>query len=477
MKRTHDNVKGDAKNNVNGGTVDPPKPKKLRRARLSRKKFAIAPLDEEQNRRFILENPIRECMDKLDADGLMAKLRAGENVPKPVIHITNELDMFIHNVVLTTELYEDPTRCASYDAHTALQERLSLLDTEEEEEGLARMPAGERERQTNIISSLQLLEDVDFDAVTPFDKIAGMELASEHSSSEEDDDFQIIEDFASASDPTVKYRQNLQHPSVMAPKPPLASDNKGSGSIQRYYEVPLRKLNYYLRHYGPQFNPRRFTAVIIRNDELSAASLVFGSVKIVCTGCSRIELALYLMNNTLDKLRAAGYNGFLDPTPCLRNIVSGGRFGGSVPRQICTNLMTVLYSNRCARVEQFPGTMIYDRAAMGRRVMLIFATGEMCHSGAQSPEEIHHDVTTIAYPMILRCVRNRKNAKDDAECARLLSMDPESATTIEAMRTFRARFANVPDTSSNYPVNNTYSFDRLNDLHLDADDDEREIDY
>lgn len=373
-----------------------PKAKKARRARITRK-FKIIPLDQEQNRMFFLGAPVQTCMDRLHAANVLAQLRAGETVSKPEIPITTELRMLVHNVVLTTELFEDPELSEGARARKLLEEALAADAT--------------------------------------YDDGRNEEREPELSDDDSDDAFRMLDDFTSASNPipsAAKAAFGTAH-STFEAKPSVTPEGN------RYYEVPLRKLNYYLRHYGPQFNSKRFTAVIIRNDELSAASLIFGSVKIVCTGCARIELALYLMQNTLDKIRATGYDGFLDPTPCLRNIVSGGRF----PRPICTNLMTVLFNDCCHRVEQFPGTMVCHKDT-GKRVTLIFESGEICHSGAQTLEQIHHDIALI-YPMILRCIKSRKNSKDDAECERILSMgDQESTGAINAANAFLVSRGEAP---------------------------------
>jgi TATA-box binding protein (TBP) (component of TFIID and TFIIIB) len=200
-----------------------------------------------------------------------------------------------------------------------------------------------------------------------------------------------------------------------------------------YYTVPLQKLNYYMRQFGTQLNVRRFAATILRNDELSSATLIFDTIKLVDTGCARPELALITLQDALDKIRLTGYDQFEVPVPKLRNIVSNGCF----PRQICTYMMVVMYGNCCKRVARFP-TVIIRTEKMKRRVILLFDSGQMCHSGATTLAEIHDDFEEV-YPMVLSCIRTRQTSKTNLECMRLIELDTTQSTdhtrqNIEEMR-------------------------------------------
>jgi TATA-box binding protein (TBP) (component of TFIID and TFIIIB) len=194
-----------------------------------------------------------------------------------------------------------------------------------------------------------------------------------------------------------------------------ASDNRRVGNLEEY-TIPLDELILYWRHYGAQHNNKRFTAVILRNSELNAASLVFSSANVVGTGSCRPELTLWLLHSTLEKLRNVGFDRFEMPHPHLVNLVSSGRF----PNTICINLMVVLYSDWCKLADKFPGVMVFHPDT-GKRVTLIFKSGKVCNSGAHNVSEIKHDIRVL-YEMLVRCQYTIQNQKDDDECAQIVSL-------------------------------------------------------
>lgn len=437
MKRTLEKVdheKGEA--GTIGGTGG--EPKKKRRARIP-KNFEVIPLDRTLCDLFRINSTISECIKRLKAEEVLQQLRRGEVVNKPVIPITKDLKMTVHNVVLTTELYE---RLHPEDEDKELQDNIDGALSSAA--ALNNMKDDAPDKMDNDDDDGENVDDADL----PLEDIA-IDGDNPNEPADGSTSFRIIQDFVGLGDrvsqampifdminhfnrsngddvnPSARVAKELLDPSPVSP-------------TRRYYEIPLRCLIYYLRHYGAQLNPRRFTAIILRNDELSGASLIFGTVKLVSTGCARFELALMLMQNALDKIRAAGYDDFDDPVPCLRNIVSNGRFD----RQICTNLMTIKYSDCCKSVVQFPGTMIINPQKTGKRVTLIFESGEICHSGARTIEEIHNDLVII-YPMILNCIKNRANDKLDKECARILKMEDDKPAKGEALESMKQRLSKL----------------------------------
>jgi TATA-box binding protein (TBP) (component of TFIID and TFIIIB) len=365
---------------------DEPPAKKARRQRIS-KKFQFLPLDRELCKRFIVDSAVNKLAERLGSQGILAALVRGEHVQKHEIGITKDLKMTVHNIVFTCELYQ--------------------LD----------QPNRSRSRTGPAPDDSYDMEEISLDLEeAPVQRGGEDEPGVFHAR-------QAVEATVQTKTPLVTLGE-----AYGGREPPAPQKEEKE---KAFYDIPLRRLIYYMRGYGTQLNTKRFTAVVLRNDALSAASLIFSS-KMVSTGCARFELAIELMRDALNKIRSVGYDEFQDPVPCLRNIVSNGQF----PRPICTNMMTLKYAEYCRRVALFPGVMFFH-PEMDTRVILVFESGQICHSGAETIEQIHHDVSLV-YPMLLDCIKTRRTAKIDAQCARILNLDranPEFSRAKEAVLT------------------------------------------
>jgi TATA-box binding protein (TBP) (component of TFIID and TFIIIB) len=393
MKRAHEEalVNGDAL--AEGTTTEPPA-KKARRQRIS-KKFQFLPLDMELCKRFIVDAPVNELAERVGSQRILADLVRGEHVQKHEIAITKDLKMTVHNIVFTCEFYE---------RHDGSAAAASAPSSRGDASSLRR--AGD---------SYELDDDEDISLDLEIAPTSPRRAA--HLQEEEEEDKAAIATF---------HATQATEPLAATPSVPIMAlgqayhqghTEEGKTTKGRvFYDIPLRRLIYYMRGYGAQLNTKRFTAVVLRNDALSAASLIFSS-KMVSTGCARFELAIELMRDTLSKIRSVGYDEFQDPVPCLRNIVSNGQF----PRPICTNMMTLKYAEYCRRVALFPGVM-FNHPDMGSRVILIFESGQLCHSGAERIEQLYEDVCLV-YPKLVECIRTRRTHKIDAQCARILNLD------------------------------------------------------
>jgi TATA-box binding protein (TBP) (component of TFIID and TFIIIB) len=394
MKRAHEEaplVDGGAAPDEHGeGTTAEPPAKKARRQRIS-KKFQFLPLDTDLCKRFIVDAPVNELAERVGSQRILADLVRGEHVQKHEIAITKDLKMTLHNIVFTCEFYEhhDTSAASAPPARGGGPPSLPRpgdsyeLDEDEISLDLEVTPQGP-------LRPAHLQEEEDTAGIAAF-----------HAT-------QATEPLAAAPTVPVMALGAAYHQGHVEDK----EHRKG----RTFYDIPLRRLIYYMRGYGAQLNTKRFTAVVLRNDALSAASLIFSS-KMVSTGCARFELAIELMRDTLSKIRSVGYDDFQDPVPCLRNIVSNGQF----PRPICTNMMTLKYAEYCRRVALFPGVM-FNHPDMGSRVILVFESGQLCHSGAEKIEQLYQDVCLV-YPKLVECIRTRRTHKIDAQCARILNLD------------------------------------------------------
>jgi len=169
------------------------------------------------------------------------------------------------------------------------------------------------------------------------------------------------------------------------------------------------------RYMGAQYNPVRFDSVIMRKRIYDAAALYFSSGKLVLTGCYRPELALDQARREMRNIISIINQPSVVCDPTLQNIVSSGEF----PYKICANYMAVMYPTICSKVGKFPGTMIKDPERFGDRVILVFRSGRLCHSGARNPMQIYEDIKNVC-PILVECISTPKREELDAVCLRML---------------------------------------------------------
>lgn len=310
-----------------------------------------------------VDHPISECLARLDVIKTVQNLTQRVDMYKTEVKITDRFSLYIQNIVLTAQLKQKRRHSA-----------------------VAPMPAEQLALPPNPIKTISIC--------APYQQID--RLTSARSGQE-------------YMDAAISW---IAEEESMSPTLATAEDDD---EFDRY-RIPIDALVYRLRHVGIQYNPKRFAAAIFRNDNLRSAALIFASGNFVSTGCARMELALWMFKETLDKIAEADYDDFEEPSPRLRNIVSSGR----LPNGICTYLLAALHSDCCRRADRFPGTMVQDPARIGKRVILVFDSGKVCHSGAHSIDEIRHDMQVI-YPMLVECQRTAENEGYEKQAEAILS--------------------------------------------------------
>ena len=169
--------------------------------------------------------------------------------------------------------------------------------------------------------------------------------------------------------------------------------------------ISLQAFARHLRHAGIQYNRPSFAAAIMRERVLNAAILTSSSGRVVFTGCSHVDLCLCLQEDTLKILEKIGVADVAIPTPRLENIVSNGRF----PDELCLSLMRVLYTSYFTPMPRFRGNA-FVHPELGNRVVLVFRSGHLNHTGARGIEDIVHDMRII-YPILIRCRATPENLK------------------------------------------------------------------
>ncbi len=137
---------------------------------------------------------------------------------------------------------------------------------------------------------------------------------------------------------------------------------------------------------GAEYNPNSFPGVIYRIPDPKAASLIFSSGKIVCTGARSPEFAKTAVSKIVEDMRALGIELPTDFNVGVENIVASTQIDAGGKK---LNLEDIAFNLENAEYEpeQFPG-LVY-RISDPRVAFLLFGTGKIICTGARKIEEIH----------------------------------------------------------------------------------------
>jgi transcription initiation factor TFIID TATA-box-binding protein len=132
-----------------------------------------------------------------------------------------------------------------------------------------------------------------------------------------------------------------------------------------------------------EYEPEQFPGLVYRHTNPKSAALIFSSGKIVCTGTKSIDMAKEAMKKVVGKIKESGFK-VPDKYPIqVENIVASARIEAKL------NLEDIAFSLENAEYEpeQFPG-LVY-RISDPRVAFLLFRSGKIICTGAQSEEDIH----------------------------------------------------------------------------------------
>lgn len=134
---------------------------------------------------------------------------------------------------------------------------------------------------------------------------------------------------------------------------------------------------------GADFNPDNFPGLVYRTQDPKAASLIFRSGKVVCTGASSVDDVNATLDMVFEELRDLGIPVDRSPEVTVQNIVSSADLGESLNLNalaIGLGLEDVEYEP-----EQFPG-LVY-RMDEPDVVILAFGSGKVVITGGKQPED------------------------------------------------------------------------------------------
>lgn len=130
---------------------------------------------------------------------------------------------------------------------------------------------------------------------------------------------------------------------------------------------------------GAEYNPARFPGVVLRTEAPKAATLVFRSGKVVCTGAKCVEDVHYSLRRVFQEIKALGVE-VQGPDIIIQNIVASADLG--VELDLGAVAAAIGLENVEFEPEMFPG--LVRRLEAPKAVILLFGSGKMIITGAQS---------------------------------------------------------------------------------------------
>jgi transcription initiation factor TFIID TATA-box-binding protein len=131
------------------------------------------------------------------------------------------------------------------------------------------------------------------------------------------------------------------------------------------------------------YDPDNFPGLVYRMQEPKAATLIFRSGKVVCTGAQTVDDATTALKHVFDKLRDLGIDVAASPEIEIQNIVSSGDLDHTL------NLNAIAIGLGLEQVEyepeQFPG-LVY-RLDDPDVVALLFGSGKLVITGGKQLDD------------------------------------------------------------------------------------------
>ena len=143
---------------------------------------------------------------------------------------------------------------------------------------------------------------------------------------------------------------------------------------------------------GAEFDPDRFPGLIYRIKDPKAATLLFSSGKVVCTGTKSLEQARVAIRKVIKQIEKADVHIKDEPDIEVQNVVATFDLGHNI------NLSAVALSLGLEKVEyepeQFPGLVF--RMDTPKVVLLLFGSGKVVCTGARKPKDVEEAVNNIS---------------------------------------------------------------------------------
>ncbi|MEE9405843.1 MAG: TATA-box-binding protein [Candidatus Aenigmarchaeota archaeon] len=148
-------------------------------------------------------------------------------------------------------------------------------------------------------------------------------------------------------------------------------------------KIPLIKVARKLER--AEYNPESFPGVIYRVKDPRAATLIFSSGKIVCTGAKSVEMAEKAMKKVVGDMRKLGVKLPTKFKVSVENLVASTQIVAK--KKLNLEEISFALENVEYEPEQFPGLVC--RISEPRVAFLLFGTGKIICTGARNIEDIH----------------------------------------------------------------------------------------
>jgi transcription initiation factor TFIID TATA-box-binding protein len=138
-----------------------------------------------------------------------------------------------------------------------------------------------------------------------------------------------------------------------------------------------------------EYEPEQFPGLVLRLKDPKAASLIFSSGKVVCTGAKSPKDSKIVIAKIVAKMNKIGIKIPKDYKVQLENIVASAKLN----RELNLNNIAFSLENTEYEPEQFPG-LVY-RMDNPRVTFLLFGSGKIICTGGRSIEDVKRAVAKI----------------------------------------------------------------------------------
>ena len=153
-------------------------------------------------------------------------------------------------------------------------------------------------------------------------------------------------------------------------------------------KLPLQDLSGHLD--GTEYEPEQFPGLVYRLTDPKAATLIFSSGKIVCTGARSVKDVRRVIRKIVSVIRSAKIGNPKDYNIQIENIVASAKLKSTLSLdKIAFQLEDAEYEP-----EQFPGLVL--RLKNPKVAFLLFSSGKVVCTGARKIKDVEYAVDTIS---------------------------------------------------------------------------------
>jgi len=140
---------------------------------------------------------------------------------------------------------------------------------------------------------------------------------------------------------------------------------------------------------GTEYEPEQFPGLVYRIKEPKAASLIFSSGKIVCTGARSPESARRAVGKIIESIKKAKIKVTGKPKIRIENIVASAKLDSMLK----LNEIAFTLPNTEYEPEQFPG-LVY-RIKEPKVAFLLFGSGKIVCTGGRSVKDVERAIKNL----------------------------------------------------------------------------------